>query len=52
VAYPFNAVGYLGILAASVVVLGERANVWTVVGSAMVVTGLIVVVTLGPSASP
>jgi multidrug transporter EmrE-like cation transporter len=49
VAYPFNALGYLGILAASVIVLDERANVWTVVGSAMVVGGLIVVVTLGPS---
>lgn len=50
VAYPFNALGYLGILAASIVVLDERANVWTVVGSAMVVSGLIVVVTLGPAA--
>lgn len=49
VAYPFNALGYLGILAASVVILNERANVWTVVGSAMVVGGLILVVTLGPS---
>lgn len=49
VAYPFNALGYLGILAASVIALDERANAWTVVGSAMVVCGLIVVVTLGPS---
>lgn len=49
VAYPFNALGYLGILAASIVVLDERANVWTVIGSAMVVGGLIVVVTLGPA---
>lgn len=48
VAYPFNALGYLGILTASVVVLHERANLWTVVGSVMVVAGLIVVVTLSP----
>ena len=49
VAYPFNALGYLAILGASILVLDERANVWTVVGSAMVVSGLIVVVTLGPA---
>ena len=30
-------------------VLNERANVWTVVGSAMVVSGLTWVVTPGPS---
>lgn len=50
VAYPFNALGYLGILAASVIVLHERANVWTLVGSSMVVIGLIVVVTMSPTA--
>jgi multidrug transporter EmrE-like cation transporter len=49
VAYPFNALGYLAILGASVVALNERANAWTVVGSAMVVGGLIIVVTLGPA---
>ena len=49
VAYPFNAVGYLAILAASVLVLHERANAWTVLGSAMVVCGLIVVVTMSPT---
>ena len=49
VAYPFNALGYLGILAASAVLLHERVNVATVIGSAMVVCGLIIVVTLGPS---
>jgi multidrug transporter EmrE-like cation transporter len=48
VAYPFNALGYLGILGASVLVLHEKANVWTLLGSAMVVGGLIVVVTLSP----
>jgi multidrug transporter EmrE-like cation transporter len=51
IAYPFNALGYLGILAASVLVLHEKANAWTVLGSAMVVGGLIVVVTLGPTHS-
>ena len=48
VAYPFNALGYLGILTASVVVLHERANVWTWVGSLLVVSGLIMVVLTRP----
>lgn len=48
-AYPFNALGYLAILTASVLVLHEKANVWTVLGSVMVVCGLIVVVTLSPT---
>ena len=48
IAYPFNAMGYLAILGASVLVLHEKANVWTLVGSLMVVAGLIVVVTLSP----
>lgn len=39
VAYPFNALGYLVILAASVLVLHERANVLTWVGSLLVVSG-------------
>ena len=43
VAYPFNALGYLGILTASIVVLQERANVWTWAGTMLVVSGLIVV---------
>jgi multidrug transporter EmrE-like cation transporter len=51
VAYPFNALGYLGILAASVFVQHERANAWTVIGSGMVVSGLIIVVTLSPTSS-
>jgi len=49
VAYPFNALGYLAILAASVLVLHEKANAWTLLGSGMVVCGLIVVVTLSPA---
>ena len=49
IAYPFNALGYLAILTASVLVLHEKANAWTVLGSAMVVGGLIVVVTMSPS---
>jgi multidrug transporter EmrE-like cation transporter len=48
VAYPFNALGYLGILTASIVVLHERANVWTWAGTALVVSGLIVVVLARP----
>jgi multidrug transporter EmrE-like cation transporter len=48
-AYPFNALGYLGILGASAVILHERVNVATVVGSVLVVCGLIIVVTLGPA---
>jgi multidrug transporter EmrE-like cation transporter len=48
VAYPFNALGYLGILTASVVILHEKASIWTWVGTALVVTGLIIVVTTKP----
>lgn len=48
-AYPFNALGYLAIVAASVWVLHEKANVWTVLGSIMVCCGLIVVVTMSPT---
>jgi multidrug transporter EmrE-like cation transporter len=48
VAYPFNALGYLGILTASVVVLHERANILTWAGSLLVVTGLIIVVLARP----
>src|ERR1019366_7812001 len=48
VAYPFNALGYLGILTASVLVLHERANVLTWAGSLLVVSGLIIVVLARP----
>ena len=44
VAYPFNAVGYIVILAASVIVLHERANLLTWAGSVLVVSGLVIVV--------
>jgi drug/metabolite transporter (DMT)-like permease len=44
VAYPFNALGYLGILSASILVLHERATAWTWVGTLLVVSGLIIVV--------
>jgi drug/metabolite transporter (DMT)-like permease len=44
VAYPFNAVGYIVILAASVLVLHERATILTWAGSLLVVAGLIIVV--------
>ena len=44
VAYPFNALGYIVILTASVVVLHEHANVLTWAGSLLVVAGLVIVV--------
>jgi undecaprenyl phosphate-alpha-L-ara4N flippase subunit ArnE len=48
IAYPFNALGYLGILTASVLVLHERANALTWIGSVLVVSGLIIVVLSRP----
>jgi undecaprenyl phosphate-alpha-L-ara4N flippase subunit ArnE len=48
VAYPFNALGYLVILTASIVILHERASVLTWVGSLMVVSGLLIVVLTKP----
>jgi multidrug transporter EmrE-like cation transporter len=48
VAYPFNALGYLGILAASILVLHERANLLTWAGSVLVVSGLVIVVLSRP----
>lgn len=44
IAYPFNALGYLVILTASIVVLHERASVLTWVGSLLVISGLLIVV--------
>ncbi len=51
VAYPFNALGYLGILTTSILVLHERANVWTWLGTALVAGGLVLVVTMAPGSS-
>jgi multidrug transporter EmrE-like cation transporter len=48
VAYPFNALGYLGILTASILILHERANILTWLGSLLVVSGLILVVLARP----
>jgi drug/metabolite transporter (DMT)-like permease len=48
VAYPFNALGYLVILTASVVVLHERATILTWAGSVLVVSGLVIVVLSRP----
>lgn len=45
VAYPFNALGYLGILTMSALVLHEHVPVQTWLGSALVVAGLLLVVT-------
>jgi drug/metabolite transporter (DMT)-like permease len=49
VAYPFNALGYLVILISSVLVLHERANLWTWLGSLLVVSGLLIVVLTKPT---
>ena len=48
VAYPFNALGYLVILTASIVILHERASVLTWVGTLLVVAGLLIVVLTKP----
>jgi undecaprenyl phosphate-alpha-L-ara4N flippase subunit ArnE len=48
VAYPFNAMGYLVILTASILVLHERANVLTWAGSFLVVSGLVIVALARP----
>jgi multidrug transporter EmrE-like cation transporter len=48
IAYPFNAIGYLVILTASIVILHERANALTWVGSLLVVSGVITVVLSKP----
>lgn len=47
-AYPFNALGYLVILTASIIVLHERANMMTWAGTVLVVAGLVVVVLSKP----
>jgi multidrug transporter EmrE-like cation transporter len=48
IAYPFNAIGYIVILAASIVILHEKANVLTWAGSLLVVSGVIIVVLSRP----
>jgi drug/metabolite transporter (DMT)-like permease len=48
VAYPFNALGYIAILTASIVILHERASLLTWAGSLLVVSGLLVVVLSKP----
>ncbi len=48
VAYPFNALGYIAILTASVVILHERASLLTWAGSLLVVSGLLLVVLSKP----
>lgn len=48
IAYPINAIGYLIILTASVLVLHERANLLTWAGTVLVVSGLIIVVLSKP----
>lgn len=51
VAYPFNALGYIAILVASAVILHERTTVWTWLGTLLVVSGLVVVVTTASTGS-
>jgi drug/metabolite transporter (DMT)-like permease len=48
IAYPFNALGYLGILTASAVLLDERTNLWTWIGTSLVASGLLIVVWTKP----
>lgn len=48
IAYPFNALGYVAILVASTLILHERTNLWTWIGTLLVVSGLIVVVSTAP----
>jgi drug/metabolite transporter (DMT)-like permease len=48
IAYPFNALGFIAILASSALILHERTNVWTWVGTCTVVIGLIIVVATKP----
>jgi drug/metabolite transporter (DMT)-like permease len=48
IAYPFNALGFIVILFMSSILLNERTNVWTWVGTVVVVSGLILVVTTKP----
>lgn len=48
IAYPFNALGYLAILTASTVILNERTNLWTWIGTSCVVLGLVIVVATKP----
>ena len=45
IAYPFNALGFLAILISSALILHERTNIWTWIGTGTVVVGVIVVVT-------
>ena len=47
-AYPFNALGYLVILTASILLLHERANLFTWAGTTLVVAGLVIVVLSKP----
>ncbi len=52
IAYPFNALGYLAILTASTLILHERTNIWTWVGTAFVAGGLVIVVLTKPASPP
>jgi drug/metabolite transporter (DMT)-like permease len=49
IAYTFNALGYLAILSASTFILNERTNIWTWLGTLLVVGGLVIVVATRPA---
>ena len=51
VAYPFNALGYVAILAASTLLLHERTNPWMWLGTVLVGAGLVLVVVMAPASS-
>jgi drug/metabolite transporter (DMT)-like permease len=48
IAYPFNALGYIAILTASTLLLHERTNMWTWLGTGFVAVGLVIVVVTKP----
>jgi drug/metabolite transporter (DMT)-like permease len=50
IAYPFNALGFITILIGSAYILGEKTNVWTWIGTSVVVVGILIVVTTKPHA--
>jgi drug/metabolite transporter (DMT)-like permease len=49
IAYPFNALGFVTILTASALILHEKTNIWTWIGTLAVVGGLVLVVLTKPS---
>ena len=48
IAYPFNALSFIAITFLSARLLGEKTNVWTWVGTVIVIGGLLLVVLTKP----